>query len=137
MEFLNSEDKIKIEGPPEESEKAREQLDIQARDLVARMSYAELSVDAKYHKHIIGKGGANGERKYFGISSTGWHIWSVKTSCRLGFGMLHDSAWAVGSNRYNKAAETVGTKSTVVFNRPDVSPCIIPPILDEILMRVV
>ena len=65
MEFLNSEDKIKIEGPPEESEKAREQLDIQARDLVARMSYAELSVDAKYHKHIIGKGGANGERKYF------------------------------------------------------------------------
>ena len=77
MEFLNSEDKIKIEGPPEESEKAREQLDIQARDLVARMSYAELSVDAKYHKHIIGKGGANGERKYFGM--VGWHIWSVKS----------------------------------------------------------
>ena len=63
MEFLNSEDKIKIEGPPEESEKAREQLDAQARDLVARMSYAELSVDAKYHKHIIGKGGSTGERE--------------------------------------------------------------------------
>ena len=67
MEFLNSEDKIKIEGPPEESEKAREQLDAQARDLVARMSYAELSVDAKYHKHIIGKGGSTGERDQLSI----------------------------------------------------------------------
>ena len=61
MEFLNSEDKIKIEGPPEESEKAREQLDAQAKDLVGRMSFAELSVDAKYHKHIIGKGGSTGK----------------------------------------------------------------------------
>ena len=37
MEFLNSEDKIKIEGPPEESEKAREQLDAQAKELVASL----------------------------------------------------------------------------------------------------
>lgn len=65
MEFVNSEDKIKIEGPPEESEKAREQLDAQAKELVGRMSFAELSVDAKYHKHIIGKGGSTGEREQF------------------------------------------------------------------------
>lgn len=25
------------------------------------MDYAEISVDAKYHKHIIGKGGSTGE----------------------------------------------------------------------------
>jgi ribosomal protein S3 len=58
VEFMDGADKIKVEGPPEEVEKAREQLAAQAAELVGRMSFAELSVDAKYHKHIIGKGGS-------------------------------------------------------------------------------
>lgn len=28
---------------------------------VATMDYAEIKVDQKYHRHIIGKGGASGE----------------------------------------------------------------------------
>ena len=54
-------------------EKAREQLAAQATELVGRMSFAEISVDAKYHKHIIGKGGSTGELfgtpAYFALTS--------------------------------------------------------------------
>ncbi len=56
-----------MEGPPEEVEKARESLEQQSQDLVARMSFVEINVDAKYHKHIIGKGGSTGEMKSYYI----------------------------------------------------------------------
>jgi len=58
VEFSDGGDVIKIEGPPDESEKAREALENQAKELIRTMDYAEISVDAKYHKHIIGKGGS-------------------------------------------------------------------------------
>lgn len=58
VEFLESGDKIKIDGPPEEVEKAREALEAQAKELMATTAFVELTVDAKYHKHIIGKGGS-------------------------------------------------------------------------------
>merc|ERR1719295_2224194 len=50
---------IKIEGPPDEADKARDILENQANELKTKMSFAEISIDAKYHKHIIGKGGSN------------------------------------------------------------------------------
>lgn len=53
-------DRIKVEGPPEEVEKARESLETQANELIAKMATIELNVEAKYHKHIIGKGGSTG-----------------------------------------------------------------------------
>ncbi len=52
-----------MEGPPDETEKAKETLEAQAADLVARMAFVEINVDAKYHKHIIGKGGSTGEKE--------------------------------------------------------------------------
>ena len=58
---MDSGNSIKIEGPPEEADKARDILDSQANDLRKKMSFAEISIDAKYHKHIIGKGGCNGK----------------------------------------------------------------------------
>lgn len=58
IELVESCDKIKVEGPPEEVDKAKEALEIQARDLVKNMATVEINVDAKYHKHIIGKGGS-------------------------------------------------------------------------------
>lgn len=58
---MDSGDKIKVEGPPEEVEKAREQLEQQAQELIKKTSFAEIQVDAKYHKHIIGKGGSTGK----------------------------------------------------------------------------
>ena len=61
VEFSEGGDVIKIEGPPDESEKAREILEAQAQELIKKMDFAEISVDAKYHKHIIGKGGSTGD----------------------------------------------------------------------------
>ncbi|KAK9882657.1 hypothetical protein WA026_022524 [Henosepilachna vigintioctopunctata] len=58
VEFT-AEDKIKIEGPPEEVEKVQEQLEIMANDLIKKMTYDETHVDPKLFKHIIGKNGAN------------------------------------------------------------------------------
>lgn len=58
IEFLDAGDVIKIEGPPTEADKAKEILDAQAKDLVNKMDYIDINVDAKYHKHIIGKGGS-------------------------------------------------------------------------------
>merc|ERR1712018_563516 len=59
VEFMDSGNCIKIEGPPDESDKARDILENQANELKTKMSFAEISIDAKYHKHIIGKGGSN------------------------------------------------------------------------------
>ena len=58
---MNEGDRIKVEGPPEEVDKAREQLETQANELISKMSFVDLHVDAKYHKHIIGKGGSTGK----------------------------------------------------------------------------
>jgi len=58
IEFLEAGDVIKIEGPPSDAEKAKEILESQANELVAKMDFVEIDVDAKYHKHIIGKGGS-------------------------------------------------------------------------------
>jgi hypothetical protein len=45
--------KIKLEGPPEEFEKAQQHLEKIARDLVSQMTYNKLTIDPKYHPHIL------------------------------------------------------------------------------------
>jgi len=60
--FLESGDTIKIDGPPEDAEKIREQIEKQAQDLMDNTEFVEITVDAKYHKHIIGKGGSTVNR---------------------------------------------------------------------------
>jgi len=62
VEFIDTGDVIKIEGPPEDADKAKEVLEKQANDLKNNMEFVEISVDAKYHKHIIGKGGSTVNR---------------------------------------------------------------------------
>lgn len=61
VEFTGKEDKIKIEGPPEEVEKAQNELQLMANDLIAKLTFAELNVDPRFYKHIIGKNGCNGK----------------------------------------------------------------------------
>ena len=61
IEFTESVDKIKVEGPPEEVRTAKKQLEEITKDLMAKMAFAEIEVDQKYHRHIIGRAGANGE----------------------------------------------------------------------------
>jgi len=55
---FNDDSTIKVDGPPDEVEKAKEELDKQVDALVSTMDFADITVDAKYHKHIIGKGGS-------------------------------------------------------------------------------
>jgi predicted PilT family ATPase len=59
IEFTDGQDKVVLEGPPEQVKQAREQLEAIVKDLLARMAFAEIDVDQKYHRHIIGKAGAN------------------------------------------------------------------------------
>lgn len=60
IEFVDGEDKIRVEGPPEEVQQAERALVDITRDLVSRMAFAEIEVEQKYHRHIIGRQGANG-----------------------------------------------------------------------------
>lgn len=62
VEFTDKEDRIKIEGPPEEVEKAQVALENMAADLISKLTFVEMTVDPKFYKHIIGKGGANVNR---------------------------------------------------------------------------
>merc|ERR1711972_510915 len=55
---FKDDDSIKVDGPPDEVEKARIELETQAGTLIKTMAFADIKVDAKYHKHIIGKGGS-------------------------------------------------------------------------------
>jgi len=49
---------IKVDGPPDEVDKARIDLESQVSALVNNTAFADVKVDARYHKHIIGKGGS-------------------------------------------------------------------------------
>ncbi|XP_049867329.1 vigilin [Pectinophora gossypiella] len=59
VDITHSEDKVKIDGPPEEVERAQVELDDFVKNLLATLTYVELSVDPKFFKHIIGKNGSN------------------------------------------------------------------------------
>ncbi|XP_039250831.1 vigilin-like [Styela clava] len=59
IEFQAEENKIVVEGPPEEADEAQANLQKQVDDLKRQMNFAEVNVDPKYHKNIIGKGGQN------------------------------------------------------------------------------
>lgn len=59
IEFTDGEDTITLEGPPEEVEECVNNLTAFVSDLEQRMAFAEIEVDQRFHKHIIGKNGAN------------------------------------------------------------------------------
>ncbi|CAK1552035.1 unnamed protein product [Leptosia nina] len=59
VDITHSEDKVKIDGPPEEVERAQVELDEFVKNLLATLTYVELTVDPKFFKHIIGKSGSN------------------------------------------------------------------------------
>ncbi|KAK3556433.1 hypothetical protein QTP70_008283 [Hemibagrus guttatus] len=59
IEFTEGEDKISLEGPTKDIQIVQSQIEAIVTDLVSRMDYTEISVDPKFHRHLIGKGGAN------------------------------------------------------------------------------
>lgn len=62
VEFMDKEDKIKIEGPTEEVKVAKEKIISKAEELISQLTFTTLTVDPKHYKHIIGKNGANVNR---------------------------------------------------------------------------
>ncbi|XP_043926730.1 vigilin [Protopterus annectens] len=59
IEFTEGEDCITLEGPTGEVEEAQAQMESMVNDLISRMDFAEITVDPKLHRHLIGKNGAN------------------------------------------------------------------------------
>nr|XP_014346127.1 PREDICTED: vigilin-like [Latimeria chalumnae] len=59
IEFTDGEEKITLEGPTEEVEQARTQIQEIITDLLSRMDYTEVLIDQRFHRHLIGKNGAN------------------------------------------------------------------------------
>ncbi|KAG5851171.1 high density lipoprotein binding protein a [Anguilla anguilla] len=59
IEFTEGEDRITLEGPTKDMQLVQSQIEAIVTDLVNRMDYTEISVDPKFHRHLIGKGGAN------------------------------------------------------------------------------
>lgn len=47
-------DKIIVEGPQAEVDKVMLALESTVKDLLERLTFAEIVIDPKYHKHIIG-----------------------------------------------------------------------------------
>ncbi|XP_055686275.1 vigilin [Lutzomyia longipalpis] len=63
-EFVNvhvefGDNRIKIEGPPDQVNKASEQLSAIVDDYVNKLTYRDMTVNPKHYKHIIGKAGTN------------------------------------------------------------------------------
>lgn len=54
-----NEDKIKIEGPPDQATDAFESLEKTVKSYIERLTYIEMEVNPNHYKHIIGKAGAN------------------------------------------------------------------------------
>ena len=52
---FNEVDSIKVDGPHDEVEKAKTELKSKAGALISTMAFADVKVDAKNHKYIIGK----------------------------------------------------------------------------------
>ncbi|GAV00143.1 hypothetical protein RvY_11033 [Ramazzottius varieornatus] len=52
-------DRIEIEGPPNDVNLVRQQLESESKELVETLALQEMTVDEKFMKHIIGKNGAN------------------------------------------------------------------------------
>ncbi|KAF7203875.1 high density lipoprotein binding protein a isoform X1 [Nothobranchius furzeri] len=59
IEFTEGEDRITLEGPTKDVQMAQTQIEAIVTDLVSRMDYTEITVDPKFHRHLIGKGGVN------------------------------------------------------------------------------
>ncbi|GAB0100838.1 vigilin [Sergentomyia squamirostris] len=63
-EYINvhvefGENRIKIEGPPEQVNKATDQLSAIVSDYVNKLTFRDMTVNPKHYKHIIGKAGTN------------------------------------------------------------------------------
>ncbi|XP_066454614.1 vigilin [Eleutherodactylus coqui] len=59
IEFTEGEDRISLEGPTEDVTVAQQQMEALVSDLISRMDFAEINIDHRFHRHLIGKSGTN------------------------------------------------------------------------------
>ncbi|TRZ03789.1 hypothetical protein DNTS_014458 [Danionella cerebrum] len=59
IEFTDGDEHICLEGPTEEVEQAQAQIQEIIKDLITRMDFAEINIDQRFHRHLIGKNGSN------------------------------------------------------------------------------
>lgn len=59
VEFTDKQGGIRLEGPPEEVEEAREKLETMIAEMKSKLTFEQITVDPKFYKHIIGKSGSN------------------------------------------------------------------------------
>ncbi|KFM62860.1 Vigilin, partial [Stegodyphus mimosarum] len=59
VDFADGHDSIKVEGPPEEVAEAIKKLEEMTANLLKQVAYEEVRIKPAYHRHIIGKNGAN------------------------------------------------------------------------------
>jgi len=59
IEMDDGAERIKLEGPRTEVNKVRAKLESMIEDLLLRIKQVTIQVETKFHKHIIGKSGAN------------------------------------------------------------------------------
>jgi len=59
VEFVEDKDKIICQGPPVDVQAVESLLNSSLAELKNTMSYADIEVDPKWHRHIIGKAGSN------------------------------------------------------------------------------
>lgn len=59
VEFTDKQGGIKLEGPPEEVEQAKEKLETMIAEMQSKLCFDQITVDPKFYKHIIGKSGSN------------------------------------------------------------------------------
>lgn len=59
VDFADGHDSIKVEGPPEEVAEACRKLREMIENLKNQVAYEEIRIKPAFHRHIIGKNGAN------------------------------------------------------------------------------
>jgi len=59
IEFVEAKDLILLEGPPGEVQQAESLLESSISKLNSTLQYEDVTVDRKWHRHIIGKAGSN------------------------------------------------------------------------------
>lgn len=62
VDFCEDENMIRIEGPKEELEYVKAALEENVRKIESEMNSVEIKIDPQFHRHIIGKAGANVNR---------------------------------------------------------------------------
>ncbi|XP_056177757.1 LOW QUALITY PROTEIN: vigilin-like, partial [Falco biarmicus] len=76
IKFTGGEDNITLEGPTEDVHVAQEQIEAMLKELIHGMDYAIIKAEHQFHRHLLGKNGANSKWSAFLIVEQKFH-WTI------------------------------------------------------------